>query len=599
VLSHRGHIIHIVFILVGLILLARLFFIQVLSDAYKIAAERNIIQPVVEYPYRGVIYDRNGVFLVYNVPIYDLMVIPKEVKYSDSLAFCQCFGMNLQAFDRAFKKAKAYSCVKPSVLIKNISQETWARVQDHVAEYPGFFVQARTIRKYPTPMLANTLGYVGEISPQQLTADTSHYYKQGDMVGISGLEKSYEKILRGERGVKYQVRDAQGIVKGSFKEGAFDRVSVPGEDLKTTIDAALQMYGEQLMENKIGSIVAIIPQTGEILALVSSPAYNPNLLVGKDFSSHFATLERGALAPLFHRPIMAMYPPGSVFKLHQALIALQEGVIHTSTAHTCDKNLLNCHLHSSPLNLHEAIKYSCNPYFYHVFRKIINQKISNNSYEDTRLGLEKWCGYLKRFGLGATLGIDLPGEKGGYVPDASFYDKCYGKRGWKASTIRSLDIGQGELLVTPLQMANFAATVANRGHYYTPHLVNQIGAQSMMLKKVEKHEVAIARAHFEFIINAMQEVVEGGTAWRTRIEGMAVCAKTGTVENPHGEDHSVCIAFAPRDNPQIALSVYVENAGWGARAAASIAGLLIEKYLNGTVNNSWLQDYVLKGDFLH
>jgi penicillin-binding protein 2 len=599
VLSHRGHIIHIVFILVGLILLARLFFIQVLSDAYKIAAERNIIQPVVEYPYRGVIYDRNEVFLVYNVPIYDLMVIPKEVRCSDSLAFCQCFDMNLQAFDSALKKAKAYSCVKPSVFIKNISQETWARVQDHVAEYPGFFVQARTTRKYPTPMLANTLGYVGEISLQQLTADTSHYYKQGDMVGISGLEKSYEKILRGERGVKYQVRDAQGIAKGSFKEGVFDRVSVPGEDLKTTIDAALQMYGEQLMENKIGSIVAIVPQTGEILALVSSPAYNPNLLVGKDFSSHFATLERGALAPLFHRPIMAMYPPGSIFKLHQALIALQEGVICTSTTYTCDKNLLNCHLHPSPLNLHEAIKYSCNPYFYRVFRKIINQKMSSNSYEDTRLGLEKWCGYLKRFGLGATLGIDLPGEKSGYVPDASFYDKCYGRRGWKASTIRSLDIGQGELLVTPLQMANFAATVANRGHYYTPHLVNQIGAQSMMLKKVEKHEVAIDRAHFEFIINAMQEVVEGGTAWRTRVEGIAVCAKTGTVENPHGEDHSVCIAFAPRDNPQIALSVYVENAGWGARAAASIAGLLIEKYLNGTVNSSWLQDYVLKGDFLH
>jgi penicillin-binding protein 2 len=597
--SHRGHIIHIVFMLVGLVLLARLFFIQVLRDEYKIAAERNIIQPVVECPYRGVIYDRHGFFLAYNVPIYDLMVIPKEVKHLDPLAFCQYFDINLQTFDRVFKKAKAYSWVKPSVFIKNISQETWAKAQDHVAEYPGFFVQARTVRKYPTPILANTLGYVGEIGPQQLTADTSHYYKQGDMVGISGLEKSYEKFLRGERGVKYQVRDAQGIVKGSFKEGVFDRVSIPGEDLKTTIDASLQMYGEQLMANKIGSIVAIVPQTGEILALVSSPAYNPNLLTGKDFSNHFATLEHDVLAPLFHRPIMAMYPPGSIFKLYQALIAMQEGVIRTSTAYTCDKNLLNCHPHASPLNLHEAIKYSCNPYFYHVFRKIINQKISNNPYEDTRIGLEKWCGYLQKFGLGATLGIDLPGEKSGYVPDTQFYDRCYGKRGWKASTIRSLDIGQGELLVTPLQMANFAATVANRGYYHTPHLVNQIGEQPMLLKEVEKHEVAIDRVHFEFIANAMQEVVEGGTAWRTRIEGIAVCAKTGTVENPHGEDHSVCIASAPRDNPQIALSVYVENAGWGARASAAIAGLLIEKYLNGVVSRSWLQDYVLKGDFLH
>jgi len=599
VLLHRGHIIHIVFMLVGLIMLTRLFFIQVLSDEYKIAAEKNIIQPVVEYPYRGVIYDRNGVFLAYNVPIYDLMVIPREVKHPDTLAFCQDFDISFQAFDTALKRAKAYSYVKPSVFIKNLSQETWAKTQDHFAEYPGFFVQARTVREYPMSTLANTLGYVGEIGSQQLAVDTSHYYKQGDMIGISGLEKSYEKFLRGERGVRYQIRDAQGIVKGSFKGGAFDQVSVPGKDLKTTIDAALQMYGERLMENKLGSIVAIAPQTGEILALVSSPAYNPNLLTGKDFSNHFVALERDTLAPLFHRPIMAMYPPGSIFKLHQTLIALQEKVIGTNTSYACNKKLLNCHSHPSPLNLCKAIKYSCNPYFYHVFRNIVNQKVSENPYEDTRLGLEKWCGYLKKFGLGITLGIDLPGEKRGCVPDAQFYDRRYGKRGWKASTIRSLDIGQGELLVTPLQMANFVTIVANRGHYHTPHLVKQIGEQAMLPKEVEKHEVAVDRAHFEFIVDAMQEAVEGGTAWRTHIKGIAICAKTGTVENPHGEDHSVCIAFAPRENPQIARAVYVENAGWGARAAASITGLLIEKYLKGVVNRSWLQDYVLKGNFLH
>jgi penicillin-binding protein 2 len=333
--------------------------------------------------------------------------------------------------------------------------------------------------------------------------------------------------------------------------------------------------------------------------LVSSPAYNPNLLTGKDFGDCFAALEQDKLAPLFHRPIMAMYPPGSIFKLHQALIALQEKVICTNTSYTCNKKLLNCHAHPSPLDLHKAIKYSCNPYFYHVFRNIVNQRVSKNSYEDTRLGLEKWCGYLKRFGLGTTLGIDLPGEKRGCVPDIQFYDRRYGKGGWRASTIRSLDIGQGELLVTPLQMANFAAIVANRGYYHTPHLVKQIGEKSMLPEEVEKHEVAIDRVHFEFVANAMQEAVEGGTAWRTRIKGIAVCAKTGTVENTHGEDHSVCIAFAPRENPQIALAVYVENAGWGARAAASIAGLLIEKYLKGVINRSWLQDYVLQGDFLY
>lgn len=595
----RGYIIHTAFTLVGLIFLVKLLFIQVLSDAYKIAAEKNIIQPIVEHTYRGVIYDRHGVFLAYNVPIYDLMVIPKKVKHLDTLAFCQDFGISLQTFDSALKKAQAHSYVKPSVFIKNISQETWAKTQDHFAAYLGFFVQARTVRAYPMPMLANTLGYVGEVGPQQLTADTSHYYKKGDMVGISGLEKSYEQVLRGERGIKYQVSDAQGIAKGSFKKGAFDQVSVPGKDLKTTIDATLQMYGEHLMENKLGSIVAIAPQTGEILALVSSPSYNPNLLTGKAFSNHFVALEKDTLVPLFHRPIMAMYPPGSIFKVHQALIALQEQVIDKHTCYTCNKKLLNCHAHPSPLNLQKAIKHSCNPYFYHVFRNIVNQKKSNNAYEDTRLGLEKWYGYLKMFGLGTTLGIDLPGEKSGYVPDAQFYDRRYGKGRWKASTIRSLDIGQGELLITPLQMANFAATVANRGYYYTPHLVKQIGEQPILPKDVGQHEVAIDRVHFEFIAGAMQEAVVGGTAWRAHIDGIDVCAKTGTAENPHGADHSVCIAFAPRENPQIALAVYVENAGWGSRAAASIAGLLIEQYLQGTVSRSWLQNYVRKGNFSH
>lgn len=368
-------------------------------------------------------------------------------------------------------------------------------------------MRARTVRQYPTPILANTLGYVGEIGPQQLAADRLHYYKQGDMIGISGLEKSSEKVLRGERGIRYQVSNAQGIAQGSFKEGVFDRVSVPGEDLKTTIDTALQMYGEQLMENKLGSIVALVPQTGEILALVSSPSYNPNLLTEKDFSNHFVALEQDALAPLFHRPIMAMYPPGSIFKLHQALIALQEKVVCANTSYACNKKILNCHPHPPPLSLHQAIKYSCNPYFYHVFRNIVNQTVSKNSYEDTRLKLEKWCSYLKRFGLGTALGIDLPGEKGGCVPDTQFYDRRYAKGRWKASTIRSLDIGQGELLITPLQMANFAAIVANRGYYYTPHLVKQIGAQSILPEEEDKHEVAIDRAHFELIADAMQGAV--------------------------------------------------------------------------------------------
>ena len=597
---HRGHIIHATFILVGLIFLARLFFLQVLSDGYQLAAEKNIIQPVVEYPYRGAIYDRHGDFLVYNVPIYDVMVIPKEVKHLDNLAFCQDLGIDLPNFHQAMKKAKRYSYVKPSVFLKNLSQATWAKIQDHFSEYPGFFVQARTVRKYPFPILAHTLGYLGEISPQQLAADTAHDYRQGDMIGISGLEKRYEALLRGKLGIRYEVSDVKGRGKGRFRGGALDRAAVPGQDLRTTLDAGLQLYGEQLMANKRGSIVAIAPQTGEILALVSSPSYDPNLLAGGELGSHFTALEQDPLAPLFHTPMMALYPPGSIFKLNQALIALQEKVISTHTTYACDKKLVNCHVHPSPLNLHKALKHSCNPYFYHVFKNLVNPQVSNNTYEDTRLGLERWRSYLKRFGFGTPLGVDLPGEKSGCVPDTQLYDRRYGKGRWKASTIRSLDIGQGELLLTPLQMANFAATVANQGYYYTPHVIQQIGEHpSMPAEEQDKHDLAIDRAYFAFVANAMQEGVEDGTSRRARVPGIAICAKTGTAENPHGEDHSICIAFAPKEDPQIALAVCVENAGWGSRAGASIAGLLIEQYLRGTISRPWIQDYVLKGDFFH
>lgn len=597
---HRGHIIHSAFILISLIFLVRLFFIQVMGDGYQVAAEKNIIQPVVKYPYRGAIYDRHGTFLAYNVPVYDLMVIPKQVKDLDTLAFCQDIGINLPAFNQALQKAKKYSHVKPSVFLKNLSQETWAKIQDHLSDYLGFFVQARTARKYPIPILAHTLGYMGEISPRQLVADVSHSYRQGDTIGISGLEKSYEEVLRGEAGIQYQVSDVRGREKGTFRKGALDRASVPGQDLKTTIDAELQLYGEKLMKGKLGSIVAIAPQTGEILALVSSPSYDPNLLTGRELGGHFFSLAQDKLAPLFHRPIMAMYPPGSIFKVPQALVALQEKAIRTGTVHACNKKLVNCHPHPSPISLHDALKYSCNPYFYHVFKNIINPQVSLNTYEDTRIGLEKWGWYLKKLGFGMPLGIDLPHEKSSRVPSPVLYDRLYGKGRWKASTIRSLDIGQGELLLTPLQMANFAATVANRGYYYTPHVVKQIGEHPVALSaETDKHNTAIDEGYFEFVAKAMQAGVEEGTSRRARVKGIDICAKTGTAENPHGEDHSICIAFAPREGPQIAIAVCVENGGWGPRAAAAIVGLLIEKYQRGAISRPWIEDYVLKGDFFH
>ena len=597
--SPKSYVIQGIVVFVGLIFIAKLFSIQVLNPTYTLAAEKNIIQRVEDYPYRGVIYDRHGNFLVNNEPIYDLLVIPKAIKHLDTLAFCQDFGISLQEFTKSLAKAKRYSYLRSSVLIKNIDHQSLAKAQDRLVEYTGFTIKARTIRCYPYPMLANTLGYLGEINAAQLALDSAHYYRQADLIGISGLEKQYETLLRGKRGLQYKITDAQGQEKGSFKNGALDILPIPGQDLTTTIDGALQGYGEQLMQNKIGSIVAIQPSTGEVLAMVSSPSYDPNLLIGKNFSSYFAALQKNSIAPLFNRPIMAMYPPGSIFKLVQALIGLQENVVTRNTRYACNKKLLNCHPHPSPINLHQAIQYSCNPYFYYVFKHLINQNIATDIYEDTRLGLEKWLTYVKQFGLAKQLGIDLPHEKSGYLPDVNFYDTRYGQGAWKASTIRSLDIGQGEILVTPLQMANLAAIMANRGYYYIPHLIKNTAQQKTALQGFQKQTIAIDRIYFEAMVYAMQDVVTHGPAWRAKIKDIAVCAKTGTAENPHGADHSVFMGFAPLEAPEIAIAVYVENAGWGSRAATAVAGLMLEKYLKGKISRRWIENYVLKGDFLY
>lgn len=590
----RNHIIQIIFTLVGVILVIKLFFIQVVNTEYQIAAEKNIVQRIEEYPYRGIIYDRNNQLLVYNNPVYDLMVIPKAVKNLDILSFCKVFNISKAEFTNIFNKAKRYSYIRPSVFLKDINHTDFARIQDQLSDYIGFYVRARTVRRYPHPILANTLGYLGEISAIQLAADTSNYYKQGDLIGISGLEAQYETLLRGKRGAKYKITDARGQEKGSFKEGALDILSIPGQDLVSTIDVNLQIYGELLMKDKIGSIVALEPSTGEVLAIISSPSYDPNLLTSKNLSCNFSCLEKDGLAPLFHRPIMAMYPPGSIFKLIHAVIALQEEVLNTNTMYSCNKNILKCRSHPSPTNLHQAIQYSCNPYFYHVFRNIINQHRAADTYEDTRIGLERWLSYVRQFGLGTQLGIDLPNEKSGYLPDVNFYDLRYGYKRWKESTIRSLDIGQGEMLVTPLQMANLAAIIANRGYYYTPHLIKRI---ENSILPIQKHEIQIDKKHFDFIVYAMRDVIENSSAWRARIRNITVCGKTGTAENPHGEDHAVFMGFAPLEEPRIAIAVYVENAGWGSRAAASIAGLMIEKYLTGKITRTAIERYVLKGDF--
>lgn len=593
----RREIIQIVFVLVGIIFLIKLFFIQIVDDRYEQLANSNAIVKETIYPFRGLIQDRNGKLLVYNSPEYDLEIIKKEVKQLDSANFCEVFDLTIEELRTKFKELKArkeYSPVKRTTFLRQLSNYDFAKIQEHIDEFTGFYIQPRTTRAYSTPAMANALGYVSEISKSQLERDTTHTYRQGDYIGQSGIEKYYENELSGTRGVRFKLRDVDGIDKGSFKGGEFDTLSVPGKNLTTTIDIELQEFGEQLLKGKVGSLVAIEPSTGEILSIVSGPSYDPTLLTGRRFSNNFLLVSSDSTKPLFTRPLMAMYPPGSIFKIVQTLIALQEGVVNPETRFPCNKLLVNCHNHPAPANLYGAIQYSCNPYFHQTFRRIINQGKSPNTFIDSRIGLETWREYVVRFGLGSPLGVDLPSEKGGQMPTSRLYNRIYGENRWKFSTIYSLSIGQGEMLVTPLQMANLAAIMANRGYFYTPHLVREITDTG---KYRIKNETGIDTAHFNFVRDAMSDAIYG-TAPRAVIPGIALCGKTGTAENPQGFDHSVFMAFAPKDNPKIAIAVYVENAGWGGRAAASIASLMIEKYLTGEVKRTSLVEYVLKGDFL-
>lgn len=596
----RKEIFQVVFVLTGIIFLVKLFAIQILDDRYAQLAASNSIMKEIEYPFRGLIYDRNGKLLVYNSPEFDLLIVSKEVKKLDSARFCEVFDITHQELLLRFKELRArkeYSPYKPTVFIRQLSNYDFAKILENMDEFTGFYVQPRTARAYATNTLANVMGYVSEISKNQLDRDTSNLYRQGDYIGQSGVEGYYESVLRGKRGVRYKLRNVKGIEKGAFKNGEFDTLSVPGHNLITTIDAELQKYGEFLMDGKIGSLVAIEPSTGEILSMVSGPTYNPAMLTGRKFSSNFMLVSSDTTKPLFTRPLMAMYPPGSIFKIVQTLIGLQDGVLGYETRFPCDKSLVNCHNHPNPTNLHGAIQYSCNPYFHQAFRRIINQNKSPNTYIDSRIGLDNWRTYVRRFGLGGTLGVDLPSEKGGQMPTSNLYNRIYGEGRWKYSTIYSLSIGQGEMLVTPLQMANLAATMANKGYYYTPHLVKEIEGGEIDPRFKIRNQTGIDSAYFSFVQDAMSDAIYG-TATRAIIPGITICGKTGTAQNPHGEDHSVFMAFAPKENPKIAIAVYVENAGWGGRSAASIASLMMEKYLTGEVKRKPLEAYVLKGDFL-
>lgn len=599
--SNRKYIIRGAVVLVAVVFIIKLFSIQVLSTDYRDKAETNIIEREIHPPYRGLVYDRNGKLIVFNAPMYDLEVIPKEVVLKDTLSFCNHFDITKEEFIEKMQKAKQFSYVKPSVFIKQISNRTFATVQDYLINYPGFRIQPRTNRAYTHRSLANALGYVGEISKYQLGQDSTKYYRQGDYVGISGIESNYEKQLRGKRGVKYKMVNVRGVEKGSFKGGAWDTLSVRGENLQSTIDIDLQEYAETLMMGKRGSVVAIEPKTGEILSFVTAPSYDPNMLSGREYSRNFSKLLTDTAKPLFNRPLMGAFPPGSIFKTIQALIGLQEGVINPQTRFSCDRGIIACHGPHSYEDLKGAIEVSCNPYFWNTYKRILNQNVSDNTFKDTEIGLEKWRKHVMSFGLGQPLGIDLPNERGGYVPAPSLYDKIYGDDRWKFSTIYSNAIGQGELQIVPLQMANLSAIIANRGYYITPHLIKAIGEDGQPLEKYrEKNYTTVDPQHFDVVVEAMADVVRVGTgSHRAKLQDIEVCGKTGTVQNSQGEDHSVFIAFAPKDDPQIAVAVYVENAGQGARAAAGISSLMIEKFIKGCTERNQLEDYILKGNFIY
>ncbi len=591
-------------VLVAGIYLAKLVHLQVFSTTYKAQATQNVIRKITVYPSRGLIYDRNKNLIVVNDAVYDLMVVPNQVKSMDTIEFCRLLEIDSETFNRQLKKARKYSRHKPSVLLTQIPVDVYGRFHEYLHLFPGFYGQARTLRSYPYRSAAHTVGYIGEVDSQTIRK-SGKYYQPGDYVGISGLEQIYEKYLRGKRGVRYALVDVLNRVKGSFQEGRYDTSALAGKNLVSTLDIDLQVYGEKLMRNKKGSVIAIEPSTGEILAIVSSPSYDPNLFSGRRRGQNFRKMARDTLDPLFNRPIMAQYSPGSTFKPVVALIGMQERTLRMSDGFPCNGTYTHtgftggCHAHRRITDAAQAIQYSCNAYFWNAFRELLELKHQNGiqgSYSNFR-------DHALSFGLGHVLDIDVPNENSGFLPEATYYDKLYEGYQWKAATIISLGIGQGELSMTPLQMANLMAIFANRGYYYTPHLLKEVLEDTVATQKISPEKVSTSIDHhfYEPVVDGLEQVILHGTAVVAKIEGVEVCGKTGTVENPHGEDHSTFVAFAPKHQPKIAISVIVENGGWGSSYAAPIASLMIEKYMNDTISHSktWLEERMLETNLIN
>lgn len=597
----RKLLLPIIIISATLLIIARLFYLQIVDDSWIKKSDNNAYKIKYEYPERGYIYDRNGKLLVANQPSYDIMVTPNEVEDNiDIEELCRLLNIDRAYYDARMKKAVVYSRLLPSIFLPQLSKKEFAAFQEKIRRFKGFDIVKRSLRDYQVSVGANVFGYIQQVNDAIIQKHP--YYKSGDLIGRQGVEEIYEEILRGTKGVKYIQKDRFNREIGSFKDGMYDTLAVQGKDITLTLDMELQKYGEALMFEKRGGIVAIEPSTGEILALVTAPSYDPALLVGRDRSKNYLALERDTIGiPLFDRGLLAEYPPGSPFKILTGLVGLQEEVIDTTTVFMCHHGFsygrgafMKCH-GSGPHKLNNGIYNSCNTYFGSTF------KLTIDKYRDPALGVSAWSSHIKSFGLGDFLGYDLPPGRKGLIPTAQFYKKFYPNGGWRSSTIISNSIGQGEIKMTPIQLANMMATVANKGWYYTPHIIKKIEGGSIDKKFTTKHVTTIDPQYFDPVIQGLFDVYNHGTAYALKVPGINICGKTGTAENfakiggvrTQLDDHSIFVAFAPKENPKIAIAVFIENGYWGARWAGPIASLMIEKYLKGEVTQKAREEYIL------
>jgi penicillin-binding protein 2 len=613
--ARRNVILSFIVLVIG-IYLFRLFYMQVLDETWTLRAQEIAEKRKEIFPPRGVIFDRNGKKIVTNQTYYNLMMVEDSIQNLDTAAFAQLIGWTVPEVRKRCKdivegegtyynkitgkRTSNYQKIRAYPFLKELTLEEMSKIAPHLANFKGFHEEATSARNYPYKSAANILGYLSEVTREEIEED--HFYKPSNNIGRAGIERFYEKELRGVKGIKYIVTSALNNAIESYADGKYDTTARQAEPLKMGMDVELQAYGEALMQKKKGCIVAIEPSSGEILSMVSAPSYDPNLLVGKrNISTNYPKLATDPNLPLFPRPLQAEYPPGSIFKLVQSLIAMQEGVITANTGFPCDKSLVGCHNHPAARNIAEAIQYSCNPYYYMTVRRIIQQGVKKNTFADAEYGLNKWYRYIRSFGLGDVFDTDVSGQRPGLIPNSKFYDKWYGHHTWAFSTIRSISIGQGEVKLTPLQMANIVAIIANKGWYYTPHFVRSIGHKGPKPEFKKRHWTMVNNKHYDAVIEGMRMVVNvpGGTGKMARLEDIVVCGKTGTVQNPHGEDHSVFFAFAPMNKPKIAVAVFVENAGWGGTWEAPIASLIIEKYLKGKVSDPEKEKRILEAQIAY